>query len=97
MGARDAALTWNKNTEPDLAGYRIYYGQQPFVFTQTIDVGLTATPLTPAYTLTPPWPNSGTWFFVVTAYNLGNLESAVSNQVLKAIPLEFLQAARMHL
>jgi len=27
--ACDLAISWNPNTEPDLAGYKIYYGTSP--------------------------------------------------------------------
>jgi len=32
-------LAWNPNSEPDLAGYRIYYGTSPGHYTDLVDVG----------------------------------------------------------
>jgi len=103
--ARSASLAWNPNNEPDLAGYRIHFGTISGIYSESIDVGLTATPATPAYVLTYPftnvvplmfdWPVDGKWYFVVTAYNTSNLESPASNEVSKSIPLQVLQATRM--
>lgn len=91
MSAPHAArLDWDKNTESDLAGYRIYKGLNPFTLPQLTDVGLTATPLTPGYLFDPVSPKGGsdayaTWYFQVTAYDTSNNEGPVSNQVSKLL------------
>ncbi len=36
--AHGATATWDRNTEPDVAGYKLSYGTQPGVHTVTIDV-----------------------------------------------------------
>jgi len=45
-------LTWTRNGESDLAGYRVYYGTNPISLNHNVDVGLTATPTNPSVTLT---------------------------------------------
>ena len=37
--AGNVTLEWNPNSDTDLAGYRIYYGTESGVYTETIDVG----------------------------------------------------------
>jgi Domain of unknown function (DUF4082)/Fibronectin type III domain len=75
-------LTWNPNSESDLAGYRIRYGPVPGVHPTSIDVGNQTT-----YTVSGLSP--GTHYFVVLAYNTSGLQSPLSNEVsvtLTALP-----------
>jgi hypothetical protein len=84
-----AILSWNRNTEADLAGYRIYYGPSSLNLPHSVNVGLTATPLTPTVTLPnaqhPDFIVVGTLFFTVKAYDTSNNESDGSNVVSKGI------------
>jgi len=73
-----ATLTWDPNTETDLAGYKVYYGTASGTYTQTVDVGKVST-------FTIAGLASAKWFFAVTAYNGGGLESGFSNEVSKTI------------
>src|SRR6266850_4013008 len=68
------ALQWDQNPEPDIAGYRLFYGPSSGNYTQQIDVGNTT-----AATVSDL--ANGTYFFVVTAYNTAALESLPSNEV----------------
>src|SRR5436189_5056710 len=68
------ALEWNPNPEPDIAGYRLFYGPSSGNYTQQIDVGNTT-----AATVSDL--ANGTYFFVVKAYNTATLESPPSNEV----------------
>jgi hypothetical protein len=85
----EAILSWNRNGESDLAGYRIYYGQSADFLPFDVNVGLTATPLTPSVTLPnaqhPDFLVVGTLFFTVKAYDTSNNESDGSNVVSKGI------------
>ncbi len=74
-----ATLTWtapttNEDGSPltDLAGYRIYYGRTPPVYTNVIDTKSLAT----SYTFTGL--SNGPWYFAVTAYNSAGIESMKS-------------------
>jgi hypothetical protein len=78
----EAILSWNRNGESDLAGYRIYYGSNPIALNHI--VGLTATPLTPSTTLTS-FEVHGQLYFAVTAYDASNNESAFSTVVSKGV------------
>lgn len=79
-----AKISWNANTEPDLAGYKLYYGTSSGVYTTVIDVGLTATPSTPSYTVYN-LTKGVTYYFNVTAYDTSNNESAFGTEVSKFI------------
>jgi hypothetical protein len=83
--AQDVTLEWDANTEPDLAGYNVHYKTQssgpPYNGTgategnSPIDVGNVT-----QFTLTG-LSDGVTCFFVVTAYNTGDVESDYSNEV----------------
>ena len=77
-----ATLTWNPNTEPDLASYRIYRSTQQGVY----GAALTTVPAgTVSYTATG-LPVGQTYYFTITAVDSSNNESPSSNEVLKPIP-----------
>lgn len=78
-----AVLSWDANHEADLAGYKVYYGTASRSYGPAIDVGKTATPLAPSYSIS--LPNDGTYFFAVTAYDTQGNESALSAEVSKTI------------
>lgn len=74
-------LEWDANTEPDLEGYKVYYGNSAGIYDFTIDVGNQT-----SYTVTGL--NSGdTYHFSATAYNTSHVESAFASEVSYAVPL----------
>ena len=76
-----ATLTWDANTEPDLASYRIYRSTTPGVYgaaLATIPTGTTNYVATGLQVGT-------TYYFVVTAVDLSDNESQPSNEVSKSI------------
>jgi len=76
--AGDAILTWDPNLEPDLAGYKVYYGTASGSYGTPIDVGNKTT-----YTVTGL--GYGTYYFAVKAYDTtGNL-SNFSNEASKTL------------
>jgi hypothetical protein len=74
-GLDSVTLAWDPNSEPDIAGYRVYYGFSSQNYVYKIDVG-TAT----ATTIGNLGPGTQ-YFFAVTAYNLAGEESLPSNEV----------------
>ena len=70
-----ATLEWDANTEPDLAGYKLYCGAASGSYDTVIDVGNSTT-----YTLTD-LPAGRTYYIAATAYNTAGLESGYSNEV----------------
>lgn len=71
--AGTVTLEWDKNIEPDLAGYRIHYGTTPGTYTEHVDVGNVT-----RHTLMVP---DGPHYFVATAYDVSGNESEYSNMV----------------
>lgn len=89
--AGTATVTWNANTEPDLAGYKIYYGTSARTgtdpktctmcgYTTKVDVGKVT-----SYTFNS-LTDGQTYYFSVAAYDTSNNESSFSAQVSKVIP-----------
>ena len=69
-------LTWDPNTEPDIAGYVVSVGTQSGVYTSSVDVGnQTSYPITGL----DPTLNH---YFVVRAYNSQGLYSSYSKEIL---------------
>ncbi len=70
-----ATLSWNQNTEPGLAGYKVYYGTSPGKYGPGIDVGNVTT-----YALTGLIKGQK-YYITITAYTKSNRESRFSNEV----------------
>ena len=73
--ATDITLAWDHNSEPDLAGYKLYIGNSSQNYTQFIDLGLTT-----QYTISGLIDKT-VYFFTLTAYNQRGFESSFSNEV----------------
>jgi hypothetical protein len=69
------SLAWDANSEPDLAGYRLYWGTGSGTYQFTQQLGLTTNHTVTNLVL------GQTWYFVVTAFNTSGLESGPSNEV----------------
>ncbi len=78
--AAQVTLTWDANTEPDLAGYKVYYGTAPGAYGTPIDVGNVTT-----YTVTG-LADGQTYYFAATAYDTVGNESGYSNEVAHLTP-----------
>ena len=75
LGSCEVTLAWDSNTEPDLAGYRIYVGLASGDYDPPIDVGnVNETTLTGLIEGTD-------YYFAATAYDLDDNESAYSDEL----------------
>jgi fibronectin type III domain protein/HYR domain-containing protein len=79
-GADSLTLAWNPNTEPDIAGYVVYWGTQPASLVSSLDVGnQTSTQITGLASAT-------TYYIDVRAYNTAGLYSGPS-VVISGVPI----------
>ena len=67
-------VMWDANSEPDIAGYILYYGNSSGVYSNQVDVGNRT-----SYSLSIDW--SRTWFFALQAYSTAGLTSPLSGEV----------------
>lgn len=75
-------VSWDANTEPDLAGYKVYYGQKSRQYDHVVDVGNIT-----EYEVGNLLPGQ-TYYFAVTAYDTAGNESAPSEEVSATLPQE---------
>jgi hypothetical protein len=78
--AADVTLAWDPNSEPDLAGYVLYWGTSSRSYTFSDDVGNTTTHTISGLSV------GQTYHFTVTAYDTSANESGYSNEVVRTIP-----------
>ncbi len=70
--AQGVLVTWNANSESDMAGYILYYGTQSRVYNYSVNVGLST-----EFAI-ETLPDTGTFYFAVTAYDHAGNESRYS-------------------
>jgi hypothetical protein len=68
-------LAWDANVEPDLAGYKIHYGESSGNYTTIVDVKNVTEVKLDGFT------NGKTYYFVATAYDENKNESTYSNEI----------------
>lgn len=73
-------VNWNANSEPDLAGYRVYYGTLSRTYVEMRDVGRVTSADVEGLS------QGRTYYFAVTAYDASGNESAFSNEASILIP-----------
>jgi hypothetical protein len=80
-----ASLNWNASPEPDVVGYRVYYGTAAGTYLQArgqgIDVGEATT-----VTLRTGLNNGQRYYFTVTAYDRAGNESPYAAEAVKLMP-----------
>jgi len=80
LNAANILVSWNPNSEADLAGYNVYYGTASGQYGEAISTTETSQLLT----LTPS--EGTTYYFAVTAYDTSGNESGYSEEVSLFIP-----------
>jgi hypothetical protein len=73
--AQSVTLAWDANTQPGIAGYRLYYGTASGNYPYKSEVGNATTTTVSNLTV------GQTYYFVVTDFNTTGLESLPSNEV----------------
>ncbi len=68
-------VSWNANTEADLAGYKLYYGTTSGVYELPIDVGKVT-----SYSVTVNPKVTTTYYVTLTAYDMSGNESPKSDE-----------------
>jgi len=75
------AFRWKANSEPDLAGYKLYIGTTPGVYSSVVELGMVT-----RFELTR-LIRGMTYYFALTAYNTENAESAFTQELAYQVPL----------
>jgi hypothetical protein len=78
--AGSVTVTWDRNTEPDVVGYRVFWGTQSGVYTFNQAVGNATT-----WTVNDLTPGT-TYYFAVQAVSADGLTSPLSQEVSTTIP-----------
>jgi len=81
----EITLCWDANTEPDLAGYRIYYGRESGGWDTDNPIDINDPDATGTFFTID---DTGDWFLVMTAYDDDNNESAYSDELWLRISIE---------
>ena len=74
--AREVTLTWDANSEPDLAGYNVYMSTESGNYNEAVNEELITDT-----TYQTDIPDEGVFYFVVTAVDTSTLESDYSSEV----------------
>ncbi len=80
--AATVTLAWDANTESDLAGYKLYYGDMPRAqedYSQSVTIG-NKDASTWELSLEP-----GVYYFAITAYDSSGNESAPSTELMTEV------------
>jgi hypothetical protein len=80
--ASSISVSWNANTESDLAGYKIYYGDQSRTYSSSVNVGkVTSYQLSNVST-------GKTYYIALTAYDTSGNESGYSSESSVYVPVQ---------
>jgi hypothetical protein len=72
--AADVSLAWDPSVSPNIAGYRVYFGNGSHTYGNPITIGNQTT-----YTVTGL--TNGNYYFAVTAFDTNGVESDFSNEI----------------
>jgi len=75
------SFSWAPNSEPDLAGYRLYYGTASHNYTQVLNVGNTNRATVSNLVA------GATYYFALRAYDILGLESGFTSELVYSVPV----------
>jgi hypothetical protein len=78
--AGQVTVAWDPNPEPEVAGYKIYYGTSPGNYTESFDAGAATSIVLSGL------QDGATYFFAAVAYDASRNESGFSNEITYAVP-----------
>ncbi len=76
----EVTVAWNANSDSDLAGYKIYYGNSSRNYSTTVDVGNVTSHRVTNLVADDPY------YFAATAYDFSGNESAYSEEAVYDMP-----------
>ena len=85
--AAEVTFSWTPNSEPNLAGYNIYYGTQSCVYFDPVAVGNPEGVDNSVTTTLSGLEEGVTYYFAATAYDMDGYESAYSQEVRWTAPV----------
>jgi hypothetical protein len=80
-GTAQVTVEWDPNIEPDIDGYKLYYGTSGGIYDYMVDVGNSTT------CTVINLDKGETYFFAATAYTESGTESSFSNELSYSIPM----------
>ena len=81
VAAASVTLAWDPNSDPNVSGYKVYYGPDSGTYPFVINAGNKTTQLVANL------QHGTTYYFAVTAYNVQGLESDFSGEIPYTVPL----------
>lgn len=78
--AGQVTVAWDPNPEPEVAGYKVYYGTTSGSYTASIDAGSATSAVISGL------QDGATYFFSAVAYDASNNESGFSSEITYAVP-----------
>jgi hypothetical protein len=84
--AASVTLAWDRNSDPNIAGYRVYYGPTSGAYPSVIDAG------NATQQVVNNLQNGITYYFAATAYNTAGVESEFSAEVSHTMPVPAISA-----
>jgi len=88
LWAASITITWDRNQEPDIAGYKVYWGTASGSYSDSATINDTATdPPTATYTI-DGLDVGTTYYFAIKAFDLAGQESIYSDEASIDIPGE---------